>query len=193
MNRYKTALVLLFSLTAFGCGAGVTQTKATSGGQSSGLSDAEKQVILANAEVSDFILKDVDGRSHALSDYLGDYVILISFWATWCEPCKKEMVQLQELYDKLKPEGLMVLSISIDEPETQGDVRPFVKQRRYTYPVLIDTESQVTEKLNSRRAAPFNIIIDKQGKIAWSHEGYVAGDEDKLEKAVATALGKTAQ
>ena len=69
----------------------------------------------------------------------------------------------------------MILSVSIDEPETQGEVRPYVKQRRYTYPVLLDTESQVANQLNSRRAAPYSLIIDKQGKIVWTHEGWYIG------------------
>jgi peroxiredoxin len=140
-------------------------------------------------ELSDFTLKDVDGRAHSLSDYLGKNVIVISFWATWCEPCKKEMVQLQQLYNAHADKGVMMISISMDEPETQGDVRPYVKQRGYTYPILIDAESQVTARLNPRNAAPFTLIIDKSGKIVWTHESYVPGDEVKLEKAVLQALG----
>lgn len=139
--------------------------------------------------VSDFTLDDVDGKAHSLSDYLGKNVILISFWATWCEPCKKEMDQLQTLYEAHKDKGLMILSISMDEPETQGDARPFVKQRGFTFPVLLDTETLVTNQLNPRRAAPFSLIIGRDQKIAWEHEGYVPGDEEKLEAAVLAALG----
>jgi peroxiredoxin len=139
--------------------------------------------------VSDFTLADVDGQAHSLSDYLGKNVILISFWATWCEPCKKEMDQLQVLYEAHKDKGLMILSISMDEPETQGDARPFVKQRGFTFPVLLDAESNVTNQLNPRRAAPFSLIIGRDQKIAWDHEGYVPGDEKKVEAAVLQALG----
>jgi peroxiredoxin len=144
------------------------------------------------AAVTDFVLKDVDGKSVALSDYLGKHVILISFWATWCEPCKKEMVQLQELYEAHADAGLMILSISMDEPESVGDVRPYVKQRRYTYPVLLDTEAQVTNQLNPRRAAPFSLLIGRNQEIVWEHEGYVPGDEQKIDAAVLEALGQTA-
>jgi peroxiredoxin len=140
--------------------------------------------------ISDFILKDVDGRTHALSDYLGENVIVLSFWATWCEPCKKELKKLEELYTTLKDDGLAILAISMDEPETQGDVRPLVKQRGYTFPVLLDTESAVTNQFNPRRAAPYNLIIDRLQQIVWTHEGYVPGDEKKLEHAILTALGK---
>ncbi len=144
---------------------------------------------LIHGEMSDFVLKDIDGRTHALSDYLGKKVIVISFFATWCEPCKEEMSKLQELFDTHQNKGLIVLSISMDEPESQGAVRPFVKQRGFTFPVLLDSESQVTNQFNPRRAAPFNMIIDKQRRNVWSHEGYVRGDERVLEAAVLEALG----
>ncbi|MCK9463243.1 MAG: TlpA family protein disulfide reductase [Proteobacteria bacterium] len=147
----------------------------------------------SSGSVSDFTLDDVDGRAHSLSSYLGKNVILVSFWATWCEPCKKEMEQLQTLYDAHKDKGLMILSISMDEPETQGDARPFVKQRGFTFPVLLDAETLVTNQLNPRRAAPFSLIIGRDQKIVWDHEGYVPGDEKKVEAAVLEALGLAQQ
>ncbi len=149
----------------------------------------EPEHTSSGGEISDFALKDVDGRTHALSDYLGDKVIVLSFWATWCKPCKKEMTGLQELYEKHADKGLMILSISMDEPEFQGEVRPFVKQRGFTFPVLLDTESLVTSQFNPRRSAPYNLIISRHQKIVWSHEGYVPGDEQKLETAILNALG----
>jgi len=143
--------------------------------------------------ITDFTLNDIDGRSVSLSDFLGEKVILVSFWATWCEPCKKEMVQLQALYEAHAAAGLQILSISMDEPETQGDARSYIKQRGYTFPVLLDTETLVTNQLNPRRAAPFTLIISKGQEVVWEHESYVPGDELKIEEAVLSALGKTAE
>jgi peroxiredoxin len=176
---------LLLGLAAAACGPAPAASGAGSGTGTGAVSGA--------TTVSDFTLDDVDGRAHTLSDYLGKNVILVSFWATWCEPCKKEMDQLQTLYEAHKDKGLMILSISMDEPETQGDARPFVKQRGFTFPVLLDTETLVTNQLNPRRAAPFSLIIGRDQKIAWEHEGYVPGDEEKLEAAVLAALGLPAQ
>jgi peroxiredoxin len=150
----------------------------------------ERQPSESGGGVTDFVLKDVDGKSHALSDYLGDKVIVISFFAMWCEPCKKEMAHLNELYVAHAGEGLMVIGVSMDEPETVGGVRPFVKQRGFTFPVLLDTEARVADQLNPRREAPFNLIIDRNAAIVWSRAGYVKGDEEVLGKAVLDALGK---
>jgi peroxiredoxin len=188
MGAWKWCLLLAvsFAVLSLGCGAAPVPSGGGGGGpKDSGGSGG------GSGEIADFVLKDVDGRSHALTDYLGKNVILMSFWATWCEPCKKEMDQLQTLYETHSADGLMILSISMDEPETQGDVRPFVKQRGFTYPVLLDTESQVTNQFNPRRAAPYSLIIDRFEKTSWTHEGYVPGDEKKVEAAVLEALGKS--
>ncbi|MBW2276353.1 MAG: TlpA family protein disulfide reductase [Deltaproteobacteria bacterium] len=190
MVAWRWCLLLAVSIAVLGAGCGATPV--TSGGGTSRPSDGGKSSG-GSGEVADFVLKDVDGRSHALTDYLGKNVILISFWATWCEPCKKEMDQLQTLFEAHSTDGLMILSISMDEPETQGDVLPFVKQRGFTYPVLLDTESQVTNQFNPRRSAPFSLIIDRDEKTSWTHEGYVPGDEKKVEAAVLEALGTGAQ
>jgi peroxiredoxin len=187
-----TLAAAALAVTVAACGAAPpTTADATDTGSTGGSTD-EPATPAGGGAVTDFVLKDVDGKSHALSDYLGQKVILISFWATWCEPCKKEMVQLQQLYETHADAGLMIISISMDEPESVGDVRPYVKQRRYTYPVLLDTESQVTNQLNPRRAAPFSLLIGRNQEIVWEHEGYVPGDEKKIDAAVLEALGQTA-
>lgn len=142
----------------------------------------------ADSHLGDFVLKDVDNRTHALSDYLGTHTIVISFFAMWCEPCKKEMVHLDAIYRAHRAQGLVVLAVSMDEPETQGDVRPFVKQRQFSFPVLMDVEGVAAGLFNTTRDAPYNLIIDKNKTITWSKTGYSPGDEVELEAAVRTAL-----
>lgn len=170
---------LVFALTA---------VLASCGGAVSGGGRAENPKS-GSAEVGDFTLRDVDGRTHSLSDYLQDKVISINFFATWCEPCKKEIFLLNDLYKKHRDKGLMILLISMDEPETQGGVRSLVKQRGVEFPVLLDSESLVTGQLNPKRSAPYGLIVDRSGKVVWTHEGFVPGDEAKLEAAILEALG----
>ena len=190
MGAWKWCLLLAvsFAVLAAGCGA----APVASGGGTAAPKDTG-QSGGGSGEVADFTLKDVNGRTHSLSDYLGQHVVVISFWATWCEPCLKEMDQLQTLYEAHADKGLLILSLSIDEPETVGDARTYVKQRGFTYPVLLDTEREVVNRLHPRCIPPYTVVIGKDGSVVWTHEGYVPGDEKKLEAAVLEALGKGAQ
>ena len=142
----------------------------------------------ATNRLGDFTLKDVDNRTHSLSDYLGNHLVVISFFAMWCEPCKKELVHLDALFKSHRDKGLQVLAISMDEPETLGEVRPFVKQRGFAFPVLLDTEGAAAGLFNPRRDAPYNIIIDKAQSVIWSRAGYTPGDEKLIEEAVLSAV-----
>lgn len=139
-------------------------------------------------KLGDFTLKDVDNRPHTLSDYIGRQVVVISFFTTWCEPCKKELVHLDAFFRANRERGLMVLAVAMDEPETQGDVRPMVKQRGFSFPVLLDPEGAASGLFNPRRDAPRNVIIDRGGSVAWSRSGYIPGDEARLEEAALNAM-----
>ncbi|MDJ0764349.1 MAG: TlpA disulfide reductase family protein [Myxococcota bacterium] len=180
-------IFIAYLLTA--CGGSAVGSHSTTGSEPTSPAQ-DSQESSDGGEIADFVLKDVDGKDVALSDYLGKKVIVISYWATWCEPCKREMIQLHELFLQYKDKGLMVLSISMDEPETQGEVRPYIKQRGYTFPVLLDTESVVTNQFNPRRAAPFTLIISMDQKIVWTHDSYVPGDEKLVEAEILKALGE---
>lgn len=87
-----------------------------------------------------------------------------------------------------KKDGLVVLAISIDGPETEAQVAPFVKTKGWTFPVLLDSETRATGLYNPRRAAPFTVLIDRHGKIVKKREGFNAGDEVQLEADVEAAM-----
>ena len=106
----------------------------------------------------------------------------------WCEPCKKEMGHLDDIYQARKGDDVIIIAISMDEPETQGEVRPYVKQRGISFPVLLDIEGRATDQFDPKGDAPFNLILDRKGDIAWSKLGYMPGDEKVLEKALVSVL-----
>ena len=184
----KSIVAGILSVSLFGCSRAALTTAETTTETGFYESETSETEDLLGGEVGDFTLKDVDGLSVSLSDYLGKNVIVISYWSTACGPCKKEMVQLHELFLKYKNQGLMVLSIATDEPETQGEVRPYIKQRGYTFPVLLDTESLVKQQFNPKGGQPFTLIISRDQKIVWTHDGYVPGDEKFLEDEIRKAL-----
>ena len=111
-------------------------------------------------EKADFTLNDLQGKSWHLRDLKGE-VILINFWATWCPPCRKEMPDLQALYDKYKSQGLVVLSISDEEA---AKVSPFIAERKITYPVLLDPGRKVNEAFVVE-GIPKSFVYDRQGKL----------------------------
>jgi peroxiredoxin len=109
---------------------------------------------------ADFTLNDTEGREWHLQELRGK-IVLVNFWATWCPPCRKEMPDLQSLFDQYKGKGLIVLSIS-DEP--QSKVQPFVESQGITYPVLLDPGRKVNE-LYQVEGIPKSFVYDRDGKL----------------------------
>jgi peroxiredoxin len=109
----------------------------------------------------DFTLKDLEGKSWTLKELKGS-VVLINFWATWCPPCRKEMPDLDALYRRFQSKGLVILAIS-DEPE--GKVRPFLADKHYSYPMLLDPGRKVND-LFSIEGIPRSFLYNRDGKLA---------------------------
>src|SRR5512135_927329 len=112
---------------------------------------------LFGQRASDFTLKDLSGRSHKLSSYFPEHVVLLNFWATWCVPCVKELPYLQKLQDLYGAKGLQVLTINIDGPDRLATVSSFLARYGYTLPVLLDTESQVVSIYDPRLNLPYTV------------------------------------
>jgi peroxiredoxin len=138
-------------------------------------------------EIADFTLQNLKGKDESLSDYDG-HVIIITFWATWCGPCKQELSFLNKYYKKFKNQGFTVLAISTDAPETRAMVRMIAKRKKWKMPIMFDDEGSVTALLNPRGAVPFSLFVDKNRKSAYLHEGYTLGDEIKYLKIIKSLL-----
>ena len=114
----------------------------------------------AKRQNADFTLSDLEGRTWHLRDLKGK-VVLVNFWATWCPPCRKEMPDLQALYDEYKDEGLVVLSISDEEAVK---VNAFIAERKITYPVLLDPGRKVNEAYVVE-GIPKSFVYDREGRL----------------------------
>lgn len=110
---------------------------------------------------ADFTLKDLAGKSWHLRELKGK-VVLVNFWATWCPPCRKEMPDLEALYQEYKDKGLLVLAVSDEE---RAKVEPFITEKKYTFPVLLDEGRKVNEALKIE-GIPKTFIYDREGKLA---------------------------
>lgn len=144
----------------------------------------------ASKKIADFSLETVDGKTVSLSDYVGNNVVMLDFWATWCEPCLAAMPHLNEIYRRHKSEGFVLLSISMDGPDTVAEVRAYCQRHKLAFPVLLDEESRAVSLYNPKRSAPFSVLIAKDGTILHKRDGYQAGDESAIEAEIVEALGQ---
>jgi cytochrome c biogenesis protein CcmG/thiol:disulfide interchange protein DsbE len=143
-------------------------------------------ISLLMAEVMpDFKLPDINNKEIKLNDLLNNGPVLIDFWATWCVPCKKGMVALNQLAEKY--DSLTVVVISIDAPKDVPKAKTYLKSNNYKFISLFDSEKKLAKKLNVVNP-PRTIIIDKAGNIVLSHEGYVPGTENIYEAKIREML-----
>jgi peroxiredoxin len=106
--------------------------------------------------------------------------IIISFWATWCKPCKKELDAIAENYpDWVKETGVKLIAISIDDVRSSSKVVTDVKTKGWQYEIYIDENQDFKRAMNVNNV-PHTFIVDGNGSIVWSHNSYSDGDEEKL-------------
>lgn len=144
-------------------------------------------VCAAQTNAPDFSIRDVDGNVVQLSSELQNGPVLIDFWATWCKPCKQAFPHIQRIYDKYKDQGFTVLAISVDNTRSVSKVRPFVRARRFEFPVLLDTDNEVLRRYGGSNI-PLSVLIAPDGSIVKVWNGYQAGEEVEIERAVRELL-----
>lgn len=157
-------------------------TGENSSGEENGAEDAAGEVVPA----VDFVLTDQYGETHRLEDYKGK-TIFLNFWATWCPPCKAEMPDIQEIYETYDTEGedaLVVLGVaapSLGQESTEEDIKAFLDENGYTYPVLMDTEGELFA-VYGIYSYPTTFMIDREGNVF----GYVSGmlTKDMMESII---------
>ena len=134
-------------------------------------------------------LKQLNGRQKKLASYFEEGPVLINFRATWCSPCKKEMVYLDQFEKKYRKKGFSVVSVSVDSYKSISSVRAYTKSKKFSFDVFLDTNRQLFNQLNAK-IMPTNILISSEGKVLWRHYGYMPGDEKNMEYQINLALEK---
>ena len=139
-----------------------------------------KQVKRADAP--DVLLRTLDGQNHSLKQYAGK-IVLVNFWATWCQPCIREMPSIERLYQKYKARGFEIVAISLDQGNEQ-EVREFVAKYKLTFPIVLDPEHKA-KALYKVRGLPTTYLVDRKGQVA----GYGAGPREWDNEAAFALVG----
>jgi thiol-disulfide isomerase/thioredoxin len=128
-------------------------------------------------------LKDLDGKDLSLSQYKGK-VVLVNFWATWCEPCQVEIPWLIDIQQKYAAKGFTVLGIAMDE-EGASVVNPWVSKERFdvngaksqmNYPIVIGNDA-AADKFGGLLGYPTSVLITRDGKIVKRITGIISPEE----------------
>ncbi|ALC90073.1 thiol-disulfide oxidoreductase [Bacillus sp. FJAT-18017] len=122
-----------------------------------------------------FVLTDLEGKKHKLSDYKGQGVFL-NFWGTWCKPCEKEMPYINNQYAQFKDKGVTVLAVNIGESNLA--VGNFAEKYSLDFPVVLDKSRQVMNAYGVD-PLPATFLIDKEGKVVRYHTGQLTEETVK--------------
>jgi thiol-disulfide isomerase/thioredoxin len=129
-------------------------------------------------------LADLQGRAHRLEQYRGK-VVLVNFWATWCEPCRDEMPSMRELRKSLAGKPFEVLAVNLAEPETR--IERFLEKVPLDFPVLLDRDTK-TARAWQARILPASFVISPDGRIRYHHAGEIDWSKEEVRRLIAGLL-----
>lgn len=145
----------------------------------------------ANKRLPDVTITDLQGKPVNIQEFASNgQVTILSFWATWCAPCKRELDAISELYPQWTEDyNTRLIAITIDNARALTQVKPLIEEKGWEYEVLVDSKQELQQALNFQ-AIPQTFVVDKEGNIVYQHEGYTPGDEYELEKIIKGLAGK---
>ena len=139
-------------------------------------------------------MKNTEGKDVNLADYgRNDKITIVSFWATWCKPCIKELKNMNSLLDDwMDAYDLELVAISVDDSRNAGKVKPTANALNWDFDVLLDPNGEVQRAMNVANP-PVTFLVDQSGKIVYTHTGYVEGDEYDLEDHISKLVSELAE
>ncbi len=147
--------------------------------------------LQAQNSLPDVSIKTLDGQTINIQDYsTNGKITVLSFWATWCSPCKRELDAIAEYYEEWQEEfDMELVAITIDNARNLPKVKPIVETKGWEYTILSDANEDLKRALNFQ-TVPMTFLIDQEGKIVYSHSGYNPGDEFELEDKIKALKGE---
>lgn len=135
---------------------------------------------LVEKKVPSLQLQDMEGNTIDPSDLGLDGPIIISFWATWCSPCKRELNTIHDLYPDWQDEtGVTLVAVSVDDEKTKNGVPVYVNGKGWEYIIIMDPNGDFKRAMGVNNV-PHTFLIDTEGNIVYSHNNFAPGDEEEL-------------
>lgn len=145
--------------------------------------------VFTEKEIPSISLKDIHGKSINVADYgKNGKITVLSFWATWCAPCKKELNNIAELYEYWVDDyDMELVAISVDDARNTSKVKTYANGQAWEYDIILD-DNEDLKRLMNFQTVPYTVLVDQKGKIVYTHAGYVEGDEYILEDKIKTLV-----
>lgn len=143
------------------------------------------------SEVPSVVLKNTDGKNVDTGKLTNDgRPIVLSFFATWCKPCLRELAAIDDVYEQWREDtGVRYILVSTDDAQNVQKVKPLVDGQGWEFEVLLDITGEL-KRLMQVQLLPHVFVIDGNGKIVYNHSGYTDGSENELYKQIVAADNK---
>ena len=141
--------------------------------------------LKAQELLPDIVLHRLDGSETGILDEIKSNdrdLTIISFWATWCKPCRNELENIALLYPEWQEDyNMEIIAVSIDDTRTQSQVKPYINSQSFDYRVLLDPNKEFFRAVNGT-SPPLTILVNSKGEILEIEHGYIEGNEYLLEE-----------
>ncbi len=147
--------------------------------------------LQAQSSLPDVNIKTLDGQTINIQEYANNgKITVLSFWATWCSPCKRELDAIADYYEEWQEDlDMELVAITIDNARNLPKVKPMVETKGWEYTILSDANEDLKRALNFQ-TVPMTFLIDQDGEIVYTHSGYNPGDEFELEDKIKELQGE---
>ncbi len=150
------------------------------------LDGLSETAVMVNRQAPSFSLPSLSGGQVALANYRGEKVV-VSFWASWCGPCRMEMPELRSFYDEYHTANAKfeILAISLDD--NRADPAKFAAAEKLPFPILLDLAHRAADAYGAN-AIPTLYVVNEQGKVIFGHVGYDSSTQFQLARALGIRL-----
>ncbi len=180
LRSLLTAIVCIFAV--FACRPAVGASDRNDATQEGG-QPADPAIKAAG-----FRAKDLKGQTIDLSELLKEGPVFLHFWTTWCPSCQREMTKLDAIGRRYRDNGFHVVAIAQDDAKTLQKVKPLISSKKFVMTVIVDSNKEIGNLYNVRQY-PTCYLIAKDGSIVHYAQGYLPGDEERIEELVRNLLG----